>query len=152
MLRLGRGLSLLWGEMGERREGTLIGPFKRLMAQSRGKGERSAPRLQEKMETTHSVRIASFMRVILVVFFMCGFSPCPHNPEESHQKNPKNKFTCCSAHHSFCTHHAALDPGGGLASVRIVVRPVRCSVFTHRHVHDIRGCLYGKSVKKNYRA
>ena len=29
-----------------------------------------------------------------------------------------------------------------------VVRAVRCSAFTHRRVHDIRQCLYAKSIKK----
>ena len=75
--------------------GTLIGPFKRLLAQSCGKRERCAPRSREKMGTTHNVRIESFMRVILIVIFVtCGFSPCPLNPEESHpkKKNPKIKI------------------------------------------------------------
>ena len=60
--------------------GPLIGPFKRLMAQSCGKGERSAPRSREKMGTTHNVRIESVMRVILTVIFVLWIQSVPTFP------------------------------------------------------------------------
>ena len=62
----------------------------------------------KKTETTHNVSIVSFKRVVLtVIFVMCGFSLCPLNPEESHTK--KFKMSYCFFHHTFRTHHAALD-------------------------------------------
>ena len=46
-------------------------------------GARSGPQSREKTGTTHNMRIESFTRVArTVIFAMCGFSPCPLNPEE----------------------------------------------------------------------
>ena len=56
--------------------------------------------------TTHNVSIVSFKRVLLtVIMFMCGFSLCPLNPEESHTQNKSKKVKRVVAPHSIPSAH-----------------------------------------------